>query len=263
MNRHHLLLRGFQTVAVGAAYGAWLLTQHLLEKRRGSVVGFTDHSHQLISGLNAFFNAHPVLADVVLAVSSFEVDLAAVSLVGFFFARRESRPLLTLWLILIIRQLCQASVSLPPPEGMIWRYPGFPSLVVTYSTSTDFFFSGHMALATALATELTAQRAPRWKQLVGGPSRCSRPLSSCRCGSTTSPTSSPAALPPSPRRSWRVRSAADSMSVSHHGRGVRRIRSASRFRAWSKPRGRHHEAPRGCPRESLPSRPQAKRASQI
>jgi hypothetical protein len=86
-------------------------------------------------------------------VSSFEVDLAAISMVTFFFVRRESRPLLALWLILIIRQLCQASVSIPAPDGMIWRYPGFPSLMVTYSTSTDFFFSGHMALATVLATE--------------------------------------------------------------------------------------------------------------
>ena len=88
-------------------------------------------------------------------------------MVTFFFTRRESRPLLALWLILIMRQLCQASVSMPPPDGMIWRYPGFPTIVVTYSTSTDFFFSGHMALATLLAAELTAQRAPRLKQADG------------------------------------------------------------------------------------------------
>ena len=49
---------------------------------------------------------------------------------------------------------------------MIWHYPGFPSIVVTYSTSSDFFFSGHMALATLLASELTAHRAARWKQVV-------------------------------------------------------------------------------------------------
>jgi hypothetical protein len=49
---------------------------------------------------------------------------------------------------------------------MIWHYPGFPSLVVTYSTSTDFFFSGHMALATVVASELTAHGASRWKQAM-------------------------------------------------------------------------------------------------
>jgi hypothetical protein len=159
-------VRALQAAAVAAAYGAWLLSQHLLEKSRGVVTGFTDHTHDLLAGANAYLNAHPSLADLVLAVSSFEVDLAAASMVAFFFIRRESRPLLALWLILIMRQLCQATVSIPPPDGMIWHYPGFPTLVVTYSTSTDFFFSGHMALATLLAAEMTAQSASRGKQTV-------------------------------------------------------------------------------------------------
>jgi PAP2 superfamily C-terminal len=159
-------VRALQAAAVAAAYGAWLVSQYLLEKSRGAVTGFTDHSHELLAGANAYLNAHSALADVVLAVSSLEVDLAAICMVTFFFTRRESRPLLALWLILIMRQLCQASISTPAPDGMIWRYPGFPTIVVTYGTSTDFFFSGHMALATLLAAELTAQRAPRLKQAV-------------------------------------------------------------------------------------------------
>ena len=30
---------------------------------------------------------------------------------------------------------------------MIWRNPGFPSLLVTYGVSNDFFISGHTAIA--------------------------------------------------------------------------------------------------------------------
>lgn len=163
---HWALLRGLQLAAVGAAYATWLATQQLLERTRGEVPGFTDHTHEWLAGVNAFLNVRPALANVVLAVSSFEVDVAAVSMLAFFLIRRESRPLLALWLILIMRQLCQASVSVPAPEGMIWRYPGFPSLMVTYNTSTDFFFSGHMALAALLATELTAHRAARLEQVL-------------------------------------------------------------------------------------------------
>lgn len=157
------LMRSLQIAAVGGAYAAWLVSQHLLESSRGVVSGFTDHTHELLAGANTYLNAHPSLADAILAVSSLEVDLAAVSMVVFFFMRRQSRPLLALWAILVMRQLCQASVSIPPPDGMIWRYPGFPTLVVTYGTSTDFFFSGHMALATILAAELSAQNA-RWSR---------------------------------------------------------------------------------------------------
>src|SRR5262249_38805048 len=46
-----------------------------------------------------------------------------------------------------LRQLCQGLCAFAPPEGMIWRSPGFPSLLVTYGTATDLFFSGHTAIA--------------------------------------------------------------------------------------------------------------------
>lgn len=37
---------------------------------------------------------------------------------------------------------------------MIWYDPGFPTLLVTYSVATDFFFSGHTGLAVLAAVEL-------------------------------------------------------------------------------------------------------------
>jgi membrane-associated phospholipid phosphatase len=52
----------------------------------------------------------------------------------------------------------QALVSLPPPPGIIWHYPGVPSLLVTYGVANDFFFSGHTAIAVFGATELARFR---------------------------------------------------------------------------------------------------------
>jgi len=48
----------------------------------------------------------------------------------------------------------QAVCALPPPPNMIWHYPGFPSLLVTYHVANDFFFSGHTAIAVFGAIEL-------------------------------------------------------------------------------------------------------------
>jgi membrane-associated phospholipid phosphatase len=48
--------------------------------------------------------------------------------------------------------------SLPPPPGIIWHYPGFPSLLVTYGVANDFFFSGHTAIAVFGAIELARLR---------------------------------------------------------------------------------------------------------
>ena len=41
---------------------------------------------------------------------------------------------------------------------MIWHYPGFPSLLVTYHVANDFFFSGHTAIAVFGAVELSRLR---------------------------------------------------------------------------------------------------------
>jgi membrane-associated phospholipid phosphatase len=40
---------------------------------------------------------------------------------------------------------------------MIWRSPGFPSLLVTYGTASDLFFSGHTAVAVYGCLELAHQ----------------------------------------------------------------------------------------------------------
>jgi len=60
-----------------------------------------------------------------------------------------------------LRQICQGLCALPPPDGIIWRDPGFPSLVVTYGVGNDFFFSGHTAIAVLGAVEL-ARLGRRW-----------------------------------------------------------------------------------------------------
>jgi membrane-associated phospholipid phosphatase len=61
-----------------------------------------------------------------------------------------------------LRQICQALCALPPPEGMIWRSPGVPSLLVTYGVANDLFFSGHTALAVYGAIELGRWGGPVW-----------------------------------------------------------------------------------------------------
>jgi membrane-associated phospholipid phosphatase len=63
-------------------------------------------------------------------------------------------PFWGLLCLFALRQLSQALVALPPPSGIIWRHPGFPSLFVTYAVGNDFFFSGHTALAVYGAIQI-------------------------------------------------------------------------------------------------------------
>ena len=72
------------------------------------------------------------------------------------------RPFAGLIILFFLRQLCQALCALPPPQGMIWRSPGIPSLLVTYGTTNDLFFSGHTALAVYGAIELARWGGLEW-----------------------------------------------------------------------------------------------------
>src|SRR4051794_9991660 len=89
MDTRKVFVRCAQAAAVFAVYAAWLATQALLEKTRGVVPTFIDHTHHLLGGANAFLNAHPTLSNVVLAASSFEVDLAAFSMVSVLFQTKK------------------------------------------------------------------------------------------------------------------------------------------------------------------------------
>jgi len=46
---------------------------------------------------------------------------------------------------------------------MIWRHPGIPSLLVTYDVATDFFFSGHTAIAVLASIEGRTPPVAGWR----------------------------------------------------------------------------------------------------
>jgi PAP2 superfamily C-terminal len=147
-----LLLRLVLTAVVLAL---WFWTQSLIGARTPPAAGLGDALHNLTSGLNSYFSHNPVAANGLLIVSSAFIDGLGLFLLGRWLFGGSIRPFLGLFLLMALRQLMQAICSLPPPPGMIWHYPGFPSLLVTYHVANDFFFSGHTAIAVFGAIELS------------------------------------------------------------------------------------------------------------
>jgi hypothetical protein len=141
-------------VAIGAALALWFTTQALLARRIPPASGVSDALLAWTAGANAFLHIHSAWANALLIASSALIDLLGLLLLICAVFGPTVRPFLGLLLLFGLRQICQALVSLPPPEGMIWHNPGFPSLLVTYGTSTDLFFSGHSALAVLGAIEM-------------------------------------------------------------------------------------------------------------
>lgn len=149
---HTLLLR---LVVTGVVLGIWFWTQSLLGARTPPANGgIGDALHSLTAGLNSYFAQHAPAANALLIVSSAFIDALGLFLLGSWLFGVSVRPFLGLVSLMLLRQFLQALCSLPVPAGMIWHYPGFPSLLVTYHVANDFFFSGHTAIAVFGAIEL-------------------------------------------------------------------------------------------------------------
>ncbi|MDA7977211.1 MAG: sphingomyelin synthase family protein [Pirellulales bacterium] len=166
-----LLRAGF--VIVGLA--AWFGTQQLIGARSapaspaememaGRVIVQGDKLLQTTAPAYEWFAAKETRWQALLIASSAMIDILGFSLLGMAIFGRSIRPFLGLLMLFALRQTCQAFSALPPPEGMIWENPGFPSLLVTYGVSNDLFFSGHTAIAVFGAVEI-GRGGRRWQRV--------------------------------------------------------------------------------------------------
>ncbi|MCX6954553.1 MAG: phosphatase PAP2-related protein [Verrucomicrobia bacterium] len=157
---------GVRLAFVGIALIVWFWTQRLISAKAPVNNGVGDRLHDWTAGWHAWLTAHPHAANIVLIVTSALVDVFGVYLFASAVFGPTIRPFLAILIVFAMRQVCQAISTLPIPPGSIWRDPGFPSLLVTYGTSNDFFFSGHTAISILGALQL-AHTAPPWLAAIG------------------------------------------------------------------------------------------------
>ena len=145
-------------VVVGLA--GWFWTQRLIARRAWPERGIGDAMHLWTAALNRYLRAHPAPANALLIATSAVIDGLGLFLLASAIFGPTIRPFLGLLIVYALRQVSQGLCSLPQPDGMIWRRPGFPSLLVTYGTAGDLFFSGHTAIAVYGCVELVRLGGP-------------------------------------------------------------------------------------------------------
>jgi hypothetical protein len=159
---------GLRVGFVLVALALWFWSQRAIARKPPPATGTVgDRLHAWTAPLHARLEAAPGAATALLIASSALIDLFGLYLLGGAIFGPTLQPFIALLIVFALRQACQATCTLPAPPGMIWRSPGFPSLLVTYGVSNDFFFSGHTAIAVLGALQL-AQHAPPWLAAAGG-----------------------------------------------------------------------------------------------
>jgi hypothetical protein len=153
---------------VALALALWFWTQRMIGQKAPTPTAGTigDALHQWSAPLHGWLARHPDAANATLIATSALIDVAGIYLLGTSIFGPTVRPFVAILIVFALRQVCQFTVTLPPPPGIIWRHPGFPSLLVTYGVSNDFFFSGHTAIAVLAALQL-AHVGPDWVAGVG------------------------------------------------------------------------------------------------
>lgn len=161
------VLYGLRAGTIALALGGWFLSQSLIGSRTLGSGAIEDGVHELSAPLHRALLAHPHAANATLIVSSGFIDLFGLFVIGLSLLGPTMRPFVALLIVFGMRQICQAVCAIPAPRDMIWRDPGFPSLLVTYGVASDFFFSGHTAIAVLGAVELS-RVAPPWVGVAAG-----------------------------------------------------------------------------------------------
>lgn len=104
--------------------------------------------------INRFFYENPHVRNGVLIFCSLCMDITVVvGMVIFVIHGKTWRLPLTLICFYALRFIMQKIFFMRFPDGYMWNYPGFPSLVVPYGATNDFFFSGHVGCATIFMLE--------------------------------------------------------------------------------------------------------------
>lgn len=136
----------------------WFWTQSLIGRRASAGNAIGDRLLDWTAPLNSYLFSHSSAANGLLIVSSGIIDLLGIFLLARWIFGASTRPFAGLIIVLGMRQVAQALVTLPIPPNAIWHYPGFPSLLVTYAVANDYFFSGHTAIAVLALTEIVRMR---------------------------------------------------------------------------------------------------------
>lgn len=120
----------------------------------GEVKCIDDKLFNLTKGMNNFFGKNSTYRRILLISSSLCIDFVIIFFAILWTKRgRSYRPVIAYMMFYTLRGITQNLFQMRYPDGYLWEYPGFPSLVISYLKTNDFFFSGHIGFPIIAAME--------------------------------------------------------------------------------------------------------------
>ncbi len=137
-------------------YGFWHYTQKFLEQNNNTNNNVIDklHNSKFLSSIHNYLFQNKYITKILTIITTFMIDANLIYFFMDFIFNNNIRPIILLFGGVFLRQICQYINILPVPNDVLWFDPGFPSLIMNYNVSNDFFFSGHTLVSLIFGIEL-------------------------------------------------------------------------------------------------------------
>lgn len=118
-----------------------------------------DFGISILTPFSAHLYSHNILRNTLITISSLLIDLLAIGVVVIWIGWGKSwRFVFSAASFYIFRAFVQFVYNMPFPKYYCFFSPGFPSLLVSYLKTNDFFYSGHVAMPLLCGFEYINQK---------------------------------------------------------------------------------------------------------
>ncbi len=113
-----------------------------------------DKATESLLNVTIFYTKNVPIRDTLVMLSSLFLDtLAILVFILWVWKGKSWRLTITALLYYGLRAFIQNTYQMPFTNYFELKYPNFPSLVVSYAKSSDFFYSGHVGMPLIVGNE--------------------------------------------------------------------------------------------------------------
>ncbi len=114
-----------------------------------------DLLYEYTQNLNQILRFHDYLRNFIMILSSGTLDFSLLIMCyTWIMYGKNWRPVISLTIFLVLRELFNFIFKIRSDEDLLWKYPGFPSLTITYHNRGDYFYCGSIGVYIICILEL-------------------------------------------------------------------------------------------------------------
>lgn len=107
----------------------------------------TELTPEFFDKANDFLRSNSRIRNILMILNGLFQDFCFLSFVYVWVMYSKNwRQVISVVLLVFLKLFCQYIFEMKPKDDQIWNWPGFPSLIITYNYSFNYFFAAVVSL---------------------------------------------------------------------------------------------------------------------